>query len=161
MATTRLNLTRDQLASFLKDHEQIKQFERLFRIADEVSAVTDTQGIQLNAENAQSMAQDALSQIARVAQDLTVNQAITDTKAEEALSRLEQLTKSIDANLTALQAIAMKAMETSAKLVPMVDMLAMAPVRIIELSHDVNGILPYENQTASVRSNQVLTWLST
>jgi hypothetical protein len=161
MATTRLNLTRDQLASFLKDHEQIKQFERLFRIADEVSALTDTQGIQLNAENAQSMAQDALSQIARVAQDLAVNQAITDTKAEETLSRLEQLTKSIDANLTALQAIAMKAMETSAKLVPMVDMLAMAPVRIIELSHDVNGILPYENQTASVRSNQVLTWLST
>lgn len=127
MATTRLNLTRDQLASFLKDHEQIKQFERLFRIADEVSALTDTQGIQLNAENAQSMAQDALSQIARVAQDLAVNQAITDTKAEEALARLEQLTKSIDANLTALQAIAMNAMETSAKLVPMVDMLALAP----------------------------------
>jgi hypothetical protein len=127
MATTRLNLTRDQLASFLKDHEQIKQFERLFRIADEVSALTDTQGIQLNAENAQSMAQDALSQILRVAQDLAVNQAVTDTKAEGALARLEQLTKSIDANLTALQAIAMQAMETSAKLVPMVDMLALAP----------------------------------
>ena len=46
---------------------------------------------------------------------------------EEALIRLEQLTKSIDANLAALQAIAMQAMETSAKLVPLVDMLAMAP----------------------------------
>jgi hypothetical protein len=127
MATTKLNLTRDQLGTFLKDHEQIKQFERLFRIADEVSSLTDTQGIQFNAENAQSMAQDALSQIANVAQNLAINQAITDSKAEEALLRLEQLTKSIDANLTALQAIAMQAMETSAKLVPMVDMLAMAP----------------------------------
>jgi len=124
---TKLNLTRDQLGSFLKDHEQIKQFERLFRIADEVSSLTDTQGIQFNAENAQSMAQDALSQIANVAQSLALNQAITDSKAEEALARLEQLTKSIDANLTALQTIAMQAMETSAKLVPMVDMLAMAP----------------------------------
>ena len=124
---TKLNLTRDQLSTFLKDHEQIKQFERLFKVADEISPLTDTQGIQLNAENAQAMAQDALSQIANVAQSLALNQAITDSKAEEALSRLEQLTKSIDANLTALQAIAMQAMETSAKLVPMVDLLATAP----------------------------------
>jgi hypothetical protein len=57
----------------------------------------------------------------------SLNQAITDSKAEEALARLEQLTKSIDASLTALQAIAMQAMETSAKLVPMVDLLATAP----------------------------------
>jgi hypothetical protein len=124
---TKLNLTRDQLGTFLKDHEQIKQFERLFKIADEISPLTDTQGIQLNAENAQAMAQDALSQIASVAQSLALNQAITDSKAEEALARLEQLTKSIDASLTALQAIAMQAMETSAKLVPMVDLLATAP----------------------------------
>jgi len=27
MATQKLNLTRDQLATFLKNHEQIKQFE--------------------------------------------------------------------------------------------------------------------------------------
>lgn len=41
------------------------------------------------------------------------------------------------------------------------DLLALAPVRNnVELSHDVNGILPYANQTARVRSNQVLTWLS-
>ena len=29
----RLGLTRDQFATFLKDHEQIKQFENLFAIA--------------------------------------------------------------------------------------------------------------------------------
>ena len=41
------------------------------------------------------------------------------------------------------------------------ELLALAPVRNnIELAHDVNGILPYANQTASVRSNQVLTWLT-
>lgn len=36
MAVNKLGLTRDQLASFLSDHEQVKQFERLF------SAVTQT-----------------------------------------------------------------------------------------------------------------------
>jgi hypothetical protein len=41
------------------------------------------------------------------------------------------------------------------------ELLALAPVRNnIELSHDVNGILPLANLPASVRSNQVLTWLS-
>jgi hypothetical protein len=41
------------------------------------------------------------------------------------------------------------------------ELLALAPVRNnVELAHDVNGILPYANQTPRVRSNQVLTWLS-
>jgi len=35
MAGNRLNLTRDQLASFLQDHEQIKQFELLFQTVDQ------------------------------------------------------------------------------------------------------------------------------
>jgi len=35
MATQKLNLTRDQLATFLKNHEQVKQFERLFGQANE------------------------------------------------------------------------------------------------------------------------------
>jgi len=40
----------------------------------------------------------------------------------------------------------------------MSDLLALASVRNnVELSHDVNGILPFANQTARVRSNQVLT----
>jgi len=48
MATTgRLNLTRDQLASFLKNHEQIKQFESLFRVADTIAPATDTSQIEL------------------------------------------------------------------------------------------------------------------
>ena len=37
MATQRLNLTRDQLATFLKDFEQIKQFEKLFATVDAIA----------------------------------------------------------------------------------------------------------------------------
>jgi hypothetical protein len=37
MAIQKLNLTRDQLASFLQDFEQIKQFENLFQTVDAVN----------------------------------------------------------------------------------------------------------------------------
>ena len=47
MATGRLNLTRDQLASFLKNHEQIKQFENLFSTVDTIAPATDTSQIEL------------------------------------------------------------------------------------------------------------------
>lgn len=38
----RLKLTRDQLALFLKDHESIKQFEKLFSTVDESQVLVDT-----------------------------------------------------------------------------------------------------------------------
>ena len=47
MAAGRLNLTRDQLASFLKNHEQIKQFENLFRTVDTIAPATDTSQLEL------------------------------------------------------------------------------------------------------------------
>jgi hypothetical protein len=47
MATGRLNLTRDQLASFLKNYEQIKQFENLFSTVDTIAPSTDTSQIEL------------------------------------------------------------------------------------------------------------------
>lgn len=66
MATQKLNLTRDQLATFLKNHEQIKQFERLFQLADEVAPSSDTTGISIQAGTAQAAANDALAQLQRI-----------------------------------------------------------------------------------------------
>jgi len=58
-------------------------------------------------------------------------------------------------------ATANEALSQISVLAQSLDLLALAPVRNnIELAHDVVGILPYANQTARVRSNQVLTWLS-
>jgi hypothetical protein len=106
----KLNLTRDQLAQFLTDQQQIRQFELLFSTVDTLQVIVGTD-FEFQADNAAATANEALSQI----------------------NALEQLS----------------------------DLLALAPVRNnVELSHDVNGILPYANQTARVRSNQVLTWLS-
>lgn len=70
MATQKINLTRDQLATFLKNHEQIKQFEKLFQIADEVSPATDTQGIGIQAGNADQKAVQALDTLGRIANAL-------------------------------------------------------------------------------------------
>jgi hypothetical protein len=133
MATQKLNLTRDQLASFLQDFEQIKQFERLFAVVDQVAPSADTTGISIEAGNANATANDALAQIIRLAQDTAVN---GDNKGVQALDAFARISNTLE-------------------------MLALAPIHNnVELSHDVNGILPYANQTARVRSNQVLTWLS-
>ena len=67
----KLNLTRDQLASFLQDHEQIKQFERLFSVVDTLDNVTIDE-VNTVAANAVASANEALSQLASVSQVLDV-----------------------------------------------------------------------------------------
>jgi len=66
----KLNLTRDQLASFLQDHEQVKQFERLFQVvSDEVAPFNVTEATIL-AGNASASANEALSQTEAISQIL-------------------------------------------------------------------------------------------
>ena len=91
MATQKLNLTRDQLATFLKNHEQIKQFERLFQLADEVAPSSDTTGISIQAGNADAAATEALAQIVRLAQDAAINSGTADQKSVQAWTRLAAL----------------------------------------------------------------------
>ena len=63
----RLNLTRDQLASFLQDHEQIKQFELLFSSTNANSILIDE--VSINAGNANASANEALAQISAMQDD--------------------------------------------------------------------------------------------
>jgi hypothetical protein len=131
----RLNLTRDQLATFLTDQQQIRQFELLFSTVDEIQVIVGTD-FEYQADTAAANANNALAQISALAQDTAVDDAVLNAKIQQALDAIPRLAQALD-------------------------LLALAPVRNnIELAHDVNGILPYANQTASVRSNQVLTWLS-
>lgn len=131
----RLNLTRDQLATFLTDQQQIRQFELLFSTVDELQVITGTD-FEYQADTAAATANEALAQISVLSQDTAVDDAVLNAKIQQALDAIPRLAQALD-------------------------LLALAPVRNnIELAHDVNGILPYANQTASVRSNQVLIWLS-
>jgi hypothetical protein len=69
VAPTRLNLTRDQLASFLQDHEQIKQFELLFSTVSTIDNFTLDE-VNTAAGNAVASANDALAQLSAVSQVL-------------------------------------------------------------------------------------------
>jgi len=131
----RLNLTRDQLAEFLTDQQQIRQFELLFSAVDQLQVIVGTD-FEYQADTAAATANEALAQIASLAQSTANDDAVLNAKVQQALDAIPRLAQALD-------------------------LLALAPVRNnIELEHDVNGILPYANQTPRVRSNQVLIWLS-
>ena len=131
----RLNLTRDQLAEFLTDQQQIRQFELLFSTVDTLQVIIGTD-FEFQADNAAATANEALAQIIALSQNTKVEDAVLNAKVQQALDALSRLAQSLE-------------------------LLVLAPVRNnVELEHDVNGILPYANQTPRVRSNQVLTWLS-
>jgi hypothetical protein len=131
----KLNLTRDQLAEFLTDQQQIRQFELLFSTVDQLQVIVGTD-FEYQADTAAATANEALSQIDYLAQSTAVDNAVLNAKIQQTLDAIPRLAQALD-------------------------LLALAPVRNnIELEHDVNGILPYANQTPRVRSNQVLIWLS-
>lgn len=65
----RLNLTRDQLATFLTDQQQIRQFELLFSTVDQIQVITGTD-FEYQADTAAATANEALSQISRLSQAL-------------------------------------------------------------------------------------------
>lgn len=70
MADRKLGLPRDQLALFLKTHEQIKQFENLFLQVNESTPLA-VDGAYM-AETAQASANEALAQLQRIADTLEV-----------------------------------------------------------------------------------------
>jgi hypothetical protein len=65
----KLNLTRDQLATFLTDQQQIRQFELLFSTVDQIQVIVGTD-FEYQADNAAATANEALAQISRLAQSL-------------------------------------------------------------------------------------------
>jgi hypothetical protein len=62
----KLNLTRDQLAAFLTDQQQIRQFELLFSVVDQIAPDVVNE-VSLAAGSAQATANDALAQLTRLA----------------------------------------------------------------------------------------------
>ena len=68
-ASRRLNLTRDQLSAFLTDQQQIRQFELLFSVVDQIQVITGTD-FEYQADTAAATANEALAQISRLADAL-------------------------------------------------------------------------------------------
>ena len=91
---TKLGLTRDQLASFLSDFEQIRQFEKLFSIVDTEVAPNSVTETTILAQNAQSSANEALAYIEGFKAAL---QALEQAPAPASQSQIDDLQDQIAA----------------------------------------------------------------
>lgn len=88
---SKLGLTRDQLAAFLQDHEQIKQFENLFAVVStEVAPNAVTEATTL-AGDALASANDALAQISAMQDDteLSATNPVTDSNNKPTLDYID------------------------------------------------------------------------
>lgn len=91
----RLNLTRDQLAQFLTDQQQIRQFELLFATVDAIAPDVVLE-INIAAGTAQATAVQALGMITSLAQETSVSIASAENKANQALALLGQLATAVE-----------------------------------------------------------------
>jgi hypothetical protein len=90
-----LNLTRDQLASFLKDYEQIKQFENLFTMVG--ATMPDAlQVVNILAGIADQKAVQAIDAVNSLSDEALVGLASVENKANQALALLAQLATAVD-----------------------------------------------------------------
>jgi len=87
-----LKLTRNQLAGFLKDFEQIKQFEKLFSLSEDYLNSGMIDGIALDAGNATAAAYAVAAALQELSEELANEPPAVDLSAFEArLQALEQL----------------------------------------------------------------------
>jgi hypothetical protein len=91
----RLNLTRDQFATFLKDHEAIKQFELLFTTVDSTTP-NEIEVTTILAGNAEQKAVQAIDMVEDLSQETSVSIASAENKANQALALLAQLATAVD-----------------------------------------------------------------
>lgn len=122
----KLGLTRDQFAAFLKDHEQIKQFENLFAVADAIAPDVVNE-VNIAAGTAQATANDALGQIAALAQELAVSDSVSDVKATQALDQIAMLAQETSVSLASAENKANQALALLGQLATSVEGLQMSP----------------------------------
>jgi len=122
----RLGLTRDQFATFLRDHEQIKQFENLFAVADAIAPDVVNE-VNIAAGTAQATANDALGQIAALAQELAVSDSVSDVKATQALDQIAMLAQETAVSIASAENKANQALALLGQLATAVEGLQMSP----------------------------------
>jgi hypothetical protein len=121
-----LRLTRDQLSSFLKDFEQIKQFENLFKIVDTIAPDVINE-VSTAAASAQSTATAAMGAILAYAQESAVNAATAQIRATQAIDQLAALQRDYESFIAVLEARNNQALTLIAKLQSEVEGLQMQP----------------------------------
>jgi len=122
----RLNLTRDQLTTFLTDQQQIRQFELLFSTVDTLQVIVGTD-FEYQADTAAANANNALAQISALGQDAAVNAAIIDGKTTLALDQIATLAQETSVGIASAENKVNQAMALIAQLTAAVEGLQMTP----------------------------------
>jgi hypothetical protein len=122
----KLNLTRDQLAAFLTDQQQIRQFELLFSTVDTLQVIVGTD-FEYQADSAAANSNNALAQISTLAQETAVSAAIIDGKTTLALDQIADLTQQTSVSIASAENKVNQAMALLAQLTAAVEGLQMTP----------------------------------
>ena len=122
----RLNLTRDQLAQFLTDQQQIRQFELLFATVDAIAPDVVLE-INIAAGTAQATAVQALGMIASLAQEAAVSSAVIDGKTTLALDQIAALAQETSVSIASAENKANQALALLGQLATAVEGLQMSP----------------------------------
>ena len=122
----RLNLTRDQLAQFLTDQQQIRQFELLFSTVDTLQVIVGTD-FEFQADTAAATANEALAQINALAQESAVSTAVIDGKTNLALDQISALAQQTSVSIAAAENKVNQALALVDNLTKAVDGLQMTP----------------------------------
>ena len=122
----RLNLTRDQLAQFLTDQQQIRQFELLFSTVDSLQVIVGTD-FEFQADTAAATANEALAQISALAQESAVSTAVIDGKTTLALDQISALAQQTSVSIAAAENKVNQALALVDNLTKAVDGLQMTP----------------------------------
>jgi hypothetical protein len=122
----KLNLTRDQLAAFLTDQQQIRQFELLFSTVDTLQVIVGTD-FEYQADTAAANANNALAQISALSQEAAVSAAIIDGKTTLALDQIATLAQETSVSIASAENKVNQAMALLAQLTSAVEGLQMTP----------------------------------
>lgn len=122
----RLNLTRDQLAEFLTDQQQIRQFEKLFSTVDTLQVIVGTD-FEFQADTAAATANEALAQISALAQESAVSTAVIDGKTTLALDQISALAQQTSVSIAAAENKVNQALALVDNLTKAVEGLQMTP----------------------------------
>ena len=122
----RLNLTRDQLAQFLTDQQQIRQFELLFSTVDTLQVIVGTD-FEFQADTAAATANEALAKISALAQESAVSTAVIDGKTNLALDQISALAQQTSVSIAAAENKVNQALALVDNLTKAVDGLQMEP----------------------------------
>lgn len=123
----KLNLTRNQLAAFLQDHEAIKQFERLFAVADAVAPESDTTGISVQAGSAQSAAEQAVGMVLALADAVLSSCSVIDAKASQSIGQASQINEELSTAIATADNKANQALSMLESLSAIVDGIQLEP----------------------------------